>query len=73
MKKLIILFSVISAFALIGCGSKEPEVAESGATSTDATAAPATEAAAGAAQPTTAPEATASGVQDTPVNALGDK
>ena len=73
MKKLILLLTLISSLALMGCGSKEPDVAESGADPAAASATPAPATTPGAPGATTVPEATTSGVQDTPVNSLGDK
>ena len=73
MKKLILLLTLISSLALMGCGSKEPDLAESGADPAAASATPAPATTPGAPGATTVPEATTSGVQDTPVNSLGDK
>jgi|LakMenEpi03Aug12_release.lakeMendotaPanAssembly.Ray.scaffolds.fasta_scaffold339367_2 hypothetical protein len=73
MKKLILLLTLISSLALMGCGSKEPDVAESGADPAAAGSGVAPQATPGAPTAPAAAEATTSGVQDTPVNSLGDK
>jgi hypothetical protein len=73
MKKLILLLTLISSLALMGCGSKEPDVAESGADPAAAGSGAAPQATPGTPAASAGAEATASGVQDTPINSIGEK